>query len=117
MRTIRIYELAVTYPEGARMDDGEWEESGTPAFDGSPGEYWVPRWPKERRYLSRSSAVDRARRLAAMGCTVDVRQSEPIAWADAPAVHLDAEEPTQPESERLNPEDDPHSPDYQTPWE
>lgn len=118
MRKIRIYELDVTYPEGADpVLDGDWEDRGRHEPDGSPAEDWVPRWPRNRRFFSRTSAVARARSLAAMGCTVDVRQSEPIAWEDAPAVHFDPQEPTPPEAERLRPEDDPHSPDYQLPWE
>lgn len=95
MRTLRIYELDIAYPEGADpVRDGEWEESGTPAFDGSPGEYWVPRWPQQRRFLSRSGAVGRAERLTERGCAVDIRRSEPIVFEDDPVMHLDPKPPT-----------------------
>lgn len=111
MRKIRIYELAITYPEGA---EERLEEIANDPYGDTP---WIWRWPQERRFLSRSSAIARAERLAAMGCTVDVRQSEPIAWEDTPAAHFDAQEPTPPEAERLRPEDDPFSPDFELPWE
>jgi hypothetical protein len=99
MRAIRIYELDITYPAGADSDDGEWEEGGTRAFDGSPGEYWVPRWPQQRRFLSRTAAVNRAKGLAAMGCTVAVRQSEPIAWEADSAAHFSPQPSTPPAME------------------
>jgi len=99
VRTIRIYELDVTYPEGAGTDDGDWEDTGGRELDGSPEERWVWRWPRERRFLSRTSAIARAERLAAMGCTVAVRQSAPIAFEDEPTAVLNAQDPTPPEAE------------------
>lgn len=87
---VRIYELDITYPEGADKDcDGEWEDSGTRERDGSPGSYWVRRFPAERRFLSRSGAEARARRLAALGCTVEVCRSEPIEFKTEPIAHFD----------------------------
>lgn len=91
MRTIRIYELDITYPEGADpVLDGEWEGSGTREPDGSPASHWVRRFPSERRFLSRSGAEQRARRLIALGCAVDIRRSEPIQFEAEPVAHFDA---------------------------
>lgn len=103
MRTIRIYELVITYPEGSSKAEGAWDDG----YETSEGyeSRWVWKWPVERRFLSRTSALDRAKRLAAMGCTVDVRQSAPISFEEAPAVHFDAQPPIEPD-----PDFDP------TPW-
>ncbi len=95
MRTIRIYELDITYPEG--NEDRLRELAEDQYGDDAPP--WMWSWPQERRFLSRSSALARAERLAAMGCTVDIRQSAPIAFEAAPAVHLDARPPAPPASE------------------
>lgn len=97
MRTIRIYELDITYPEGSSTTEGEWESAET-TVEGYE-DHWVPRWPRERRFLSRTAAVYRAERLAAMGCTVALRQSEPIAFEAAPAAHFDPQPSTPPAME------------------
>lgn len=93
MRTIRIYELDITYPEGTeeRLEEIANDEHGDL--------HWVWRWPRERRFLSRTAAVYRAERLAAMGCTVALRQSEPIAFEAAAAAHFDPQPSTPPAME------------------
>ena len=96
MRTIRIYELDITYPEGFSTAEGEWDRyEETQGFE----PHWVPRWPRERRFLSRTAAIYRAERLAAMGCTVALRQSEPIAWEAESAAHFDPQPSTPPAME------------------
>lgn len=97
MRTIRIYELDITYPEGTSTAEGDWE-SAEETVEGYIS-HWVPRWPRERRFLSRTAAVYRAERLAGMGCTVALRQSAPIVFEDAPAAHFDPQPSTPPAME------------------
>jgi len=96
VRTVRIDELDITYPEGSSRAEGDWEDDDTEGYTESR---WVWKWTSERRFLSRTSALARAKSLAAMGCTVDVRQSEPIAWEDAPAAHFEPLPPTPPAME------------------
>jgi hypothetical protein len=93
MRTVRIYELDITYPESYQR---HLEELAQDEF-GDVSRIWS--WPQERRFLSRTAAINRAERLAAMGCTVNVRQSAPITFEEAPAAHLDPRPPSPPESE------------------
>jgi hypothetical protein len=88
MRTIRIYELDITYPEGSEVHEGDWEDAGE-GVEGYDAR-WVRRFPFERRFLSSSGATARAQRLAALGCTVDIRRSEPIQFEDEAAAHFDA---------------------------
>lgn len=97
MRTIRIYELDITYPEG--QDGTEYEE--VQGLDPQYPSLTFTRasWPAPRRFLDRTAAINRAKNLAALGCTVDVRQSEPIRFEDAPAVHLDPQPSTPPAME------------------
>lgn len=90
MRTLRIYELDITYPEGSDGDDGEWEDAGRPPHDYA---VFVRRWPVERRFLSRSGAVHRAELLTGRGCTVDIRQSAPIVFEDELVMRLDPKPP------------------------
>jgi hypothetical protein len=95
VRTIRIYELDITYPDGSHRYDAELDDDVSPEVDG----VWRPRWPQERRFLSRTAAVNRAKNLSALGCTVAVRQSAPIAFEDDPAVHFDPQPSTPPAME------------------
>lgn len=96
MRTIRIYELDITYPEGSSTGEGESERyEEIEGFES----HWVPRWPRSRRFLSRTAAIYRAERLAFLGCTVVVRQSEPIAFEAAPAALFEPQPSTPPAME------------------
>jgi len=93
MRTVRIYELVITYPEGVDKDAGEWEEYGTPPDD---RERFVRTFPFERRFLSSTGAKDRALRLAALGCTVTVRRSAPIQLEPEAYARFEAQPQTDP---------------------
>lgn len=97
-RPARVYRLDITYPVDSRPTD--------PGFDHRDG--WAPddpamadvdhlepetgapvyrhetfRWPAERRFLTRSGAETRARKLRGWGCTVTVQPSRPIEWDEA----------------------------------
>lgn len=94
MRTIRIYELDITYPEGSEEHLRKLAED---QYGDVPS--WTWNWPRERRFLSRTAAIYRAERLAALGCTVDIRQSAPITFEDASVVHFDPQPSTPPAME------------------
>ncbi len=81
-RPVRVYRLAITYPEGSGelgwQPDG-WDPEETPWTDG-----WF-RWPAERTYLSLKGARFRAGQLEKWGAKVTVEPSLPVEWPAPPA--------------------------------
>lgn len=78
----RVYALEVTYPDGSDKSGWEpqnWDPELSPDLYGE--RYF--KWPKNRRYLSASSAHRRAQLFRSYGCEVDVVASEPIQWPSA----------------------------------
>jgi hypothetical protein len=94
-RPAYLYRLVVEYPpeafnggSPAFYDDGtpkldpNWEPEG---WDGDTG-YYGPdfdgfRWPDaRRRFLSHTSAVNRANLLRKYGATVDIERSDRVTW-------------------------------------
>ena len=85
-----VYRLIIAYPEGSR------EPGWRPALWSDPA-YLARlsgrarrqlrrarfRWPRERLFLSASSAWSRAWTLADYGAKVSIRRSEPVAWDDS----------------------------------
>ena len=85
-----VFRLIITYPEGSQ------EPGWRPALWSDPGyiatlprlERWQLRrarfrWPRERLFLSASSAWFRAWTLARYGAQVRIRRSEQVTWDDS----------------------------------
>lgn len=93
MRPVRVYRLMVIYPEGSH------EKGWRPACWSDPRFLaTLPRaerralarrefrWPRERRFMSSSSAYGRANLLTWYGAEVTVEASDPVTWpSDLPA--------------------------------
>lgn len=73
----RVYALEITYPEGSTKDGWEpqdWDPDGR--LDNF-------RWPRDRKYLSRRGATNRANLFRSYGCEVDIVESEPVQWPNS----------------------------------
>lgn len=88
-RLVRVYRLAVTLPEGSTEPGWEpegWyeicEQRGWVASDRETGAEYDPpfAWPRRKLYLSKLSAETRAKLLRSYGATVEIEESEPVAW-------------------------------------
>jgi hypothetical protein len=85
-RMVRVYYLEITYPPGSRKPGwlpavfrnpevmGQFRRSERRAMR----KQW--HWPRERMFLSRSSAYERAGILRIWGATVTVHRSRPVLW-------------------------------------
>jgi hypothetical protein len=86
MRETRVYRLFIAYPEGS-LEPGwipeHWEETLAGIADRKRRRAIRQRgfrWPRERMFLSSSSAYDRAGLLRWFGAEVEVMASEPVTW-------------------------------------
>jgi hypothetical protein len=84
-RPVRVYRLDVTYPPGS-LEPG-WEPPGWDPLETDTDWVVTPDddmawagWPKNRLYLSASSAQRRANRFRKYGATVEVERSELVLW-------------------------------------
>jgi hypothetical protein len=97
-RPVTVYRLTIMYPEGSQEPGwrpARWRaQEATLPVRGSllsrrkdrGFRKWVRdrefRWPAERRFLSSSSAYERARLLRSYGAEVAVERSLPVEWPD-----------------------------------
>lgn len=90
-RSVYVYKLKVTYPEGslepgwrppAQASQGWLSGLSRAARGKRPGKF---RWPRERMFLSGTSAYRRAGRLESLGARVEVYRSAPVTWDNPPA--------------------------------
>lgn len=84
-RDVRVYRLEIIYPEGSRQPG--WRPYGWDAYLKSLPVLKRRRlrkegfsWPRERMFLSSSSAYERAMLLQAFGAEVQVLRSDPVTW-------------------------------------
>lgn len=66
-----VYKLDIDYPD-------EFPENLINSLMGAGS--WMQRWPRERAFLSYSSAERRASNLRQCGCQVTIIRSKPIEW-------------------------------------
>lgn len=91
MSTVRVYRLAIEYPEGSRED--RWPEDNWHPQGWEPADYQITsgpdagswertefRWPAERAFLSRSGARQRKKLLEGYGAKVTILPSLPVEW-------------------------------------
>lgn len=85
-RDVRVYRLFVAYPEGS-LEPGwvprHWDEILAAIADRKRRRSVRQRgfrWPRERMFLSASSAYYRAALLRWFGAEVEVLASEPVTW-------------------------------------
>lgn len=74
-----VYRLDIVYPKGSREYGWEpetWQRSPNADPDYDPSF----RWPRERLYLSRSGADQRAMVFRHYGAKVTVVRSQPVEW-------------------------------------
>lgn len=103
MKSVHVYRLAVTLPEGSTVPGWEpenWEEwceahdlwineydtgaSVTPPF----------KWRMRRNFLSKSAADRHAEWLREFGATVTVEKSNPVTWPSPPGTKVTVLSPT-----------------------
>jgi hypothetical protein len=79
-RAVRVYRLDIIYPEGSR--EPGWEPAAWRAMSRSQRRKLpaVFAWPRERQFLSSSSAYERANLLGWYGADVEVQASDPVTW-------------------------------------
>jgi hypothetical protein len=80
VRTLYVYRLVVTLPEGS--DEPGWRPE---EYDDQYSRYQDDdetqfRWPRRRLYLSSEAAHARANLLRRWGADVKVERSEPVTW-------------------------------------
>lgn len=83
-RRVRVWRLDITYPESGTpvlrctCVPGMWhgEVAHSPSCDTNRHAFW----PRERLFLSATSANRRAQWLQDHGCTVHVEPSHPVTW-------------------------------------
>jgi hypothetical protein len=85
----RIYRLVITYPPGS--DESGWLPRGwtSPVLSKKHRRQLRRQgfsWPRERLFLSRSGAVNRAGWLRSYGAAVEVIASEPVTWPQPQAL-------------------------------
>lgn len=84
-RNVRVFRLEITYPEGSREPSWRpygWEHylRSLPVLKRRRLRREGFRWPRERMFLSSSSAYERACLLQAFGADVEVFRSDPVTW-------------------------------------
>ena len=84
-RNVRVFRLEITYPEGSRLPGWvpeRWESwlRSLPPLQRRQARKAGFRWPRERMFLSSSSAYERAWLLRAFGAEVEVLRSDPVTW-------------------------------------
>ena len=84
-RNVRVWRLDIIYPEGSR--EPGWRPYGWESYLRSLPVLKRRRlrkagfsWPRERMFLSSSSAYGRACLLQAFGAEVQVLRSDPVTW-------------------------------------
>ena len=84
-RNVRVFRLEIIYPEGSR--EPGWQPFGWEHYLRSLPVLKRRRlrregfsWPRERMFLSSSSAYERASLLQAFGADVEVLRSDPVTW-------------------------------------
>ena len=81
-RRVRVYRLAITYPPGkvpvmrCTCVPNNLTGEHSPFCDTERRSFW----PRERLFLSATSANRRAQWLQDHGCTVHVEPSHPVTW-------------------------------------
>lgn len=104
-KTLHLYRLEITYPEGSHDEDGRPVPGCTPKgmttpewfdfpykdwvvvprpyviVDGLVVRYdWTFRWPRQKLFRSWDGARSRARLFERYGCIVEISRSKPIEW-------------------------------------
>lgn len=84
-RNAHVFRLDIIYPEGSRepgWQPDSWESflRSLPPLQRRRVRKAGFRWPRERMFLSSSSAYDRACLLRAFGADVQVLRSDPVTW-------------------------------------
>jgi hypothetical protein len=84
-RNVRVHRLEIIYPEGSR--EPGWRPDSWDSYLRSLPVLKRRRlrkagfsWPRERMFLSSSSAYQRAALLRAFGADVEVLRSDPVTW-------------------------------------
>ncbi len=81
-----VYRLDITYPPGSQNGSGyrpyHWDSilQSLPRLSRRRARRIGFRWPRERLYLSSSSAYRQAGWLTYLGARVTVRRSDPVTW-------------------------------------
>ncbi len=84
-----VYRLDITYPPGSQNGSGYRPYHWDSILQSLPrARRWRARrtgfrWPRERLYLSSSSAYRQAGWLTFLGAAVTVRRSDPVTWTVA----------------------------------
>jgi hypothetical protein len=96
-REAHVYWLDITYPDGSQNGSGyrpyHWDEiiESLPRRLRRKARKQGFRWPRERMFLSHSSAYQRAYWLEYLGARVDVHRSNPVTWPAWPEPEADPE--------------------------
>jgi hypothetical protein len=90
-RAVQVYRLDITYPEGCNRIGWRPELWSNPEFLATLTRQQKKdlrkrdfHWPRERMFLSSSSAYARAWLLRSYGADVEVHASEPVLWRSRP---------------------------------